>query len=402
MDNSYLSSSTTPILENNSYESGHNIRNENSELIKKINEQKEQIKNLQEELKFKTKENNSLNNQISEFNIKIEDITHKYNLELSKMKMGMISEKSKLDSQMSDVIHKCSLYESTLKNKDKIIDDLKIQLEVLNEGTSQKLKSLDDENKKNIQFYNNVQAELISAKKEIIQQKQNYEIEIHNLKSEIEKIQELSSHEKKEASMEKERLEKDKSNLKKKINEILNEKDILKNNIERKDKQIKEIEKTIETNNKKNEILKKKNTELEHQLQLNSQEKNYTKKKYCKELMKIKKISEEFSNSLENEQKQHHKDILTLEEKNKTLIDTIKKMEIQNDKKCNSYISKIESQNKIIQEYEIRLTELEHNMIKLKNQYEKEIEKKRNKIKEVEKKSRAFFSYIQNQTNGLL
>jgi len=71
-----------------------------------------------------------------------------------------------------------------------------------------------------------------------------------------EKIQELSSHEKKEASMEKERLEKDKSNLKKKINEILNEKDILRNNIERKDKQIKEIEKTIETNNKKNEILK--------------------------------------------------------------------------------------------------------------------------------------------------
>ena len=36
MDNSYLSSSTTPILENNSYESGHNIRNENSELIKKV------------------------------------------------------------------------------------------------------------------------------------------------------------------------------------------------------------------------------------------------------------------------------------------------------------------------------------------------------------------------------
>ena len=39
---------------------------------------------------------------------------------------------------------------------------MKIQLEVLNEGTSQKLKSLDDENKKNIQFYNNVQAEVNS------------------------------------------------------------------------------------------------------------------------------------------------------------------------------------------------------------------------------------------------
>jgi len=36
--------------------------------------------------------------------------------------MGMISEKSKLDSQMSDVIHKCSLYERWFYNyKKKII-----------------------------------------------------------------------------------------------------------------------------------------------------------------------------------------------------------------------------------------------------------------------------------------
>ncbi|OUM57380.1 hypothetical protein PIROE2DRAFT_17658 [Piromyces sp. E2] len=196
-------------------------------------------------------------------------------------------------------------------------------------------------------------------------------------------MQELASHDKQEVSMEKGRLEKEKSNLKKKINELENEKEILKNNIERKDKKIKELEEIVETTNQKNESIKKKNAQLEQQIQLNNQEKSYTKKKYCKELMKIKKISQEFSNSLENEQKQHHEDILEFEEKNKTLMDTIKKLEIQNEKRCNNYISKIESQNKIIQEYENRLTELEHNMIKLRNQYEKEIEKRKNKIKEV-------------------
>jgi len=54
------------------------------------------------------------------------------------------------------------MFYSTIKNKDKIIDDLKIQIEVINDGTTQKLKSLDEENKKNCKLYNAVQVEVIS------------------------------------------------------------------------------------------------------------------------------------------------------------------------------------------------------------------------------------------------
>jgi len=316
--------------------------------------------------------------------------------------MSVISEKSKLDSQMSDIIHKCSLYESTIKNKDKIIDDLKIQIEVINDGTTQKLKSLDEENKKNCKLYNAVQVELMETKKNMIQQKQNYEIEIHNLKSEIEKVQDISSQEKQELLLENSRLEKEKTNLKKRLNECENEKELLTNDFEDKVKKLNDLENLKESLKRKNEIIQKRNLELEQQIQLENQQKLYTKKKYYKEYMKLKKMNQKYKNSLEMEQQQHKKDITEKEEKNKALIEKLKKQEQINEKKCSNYFLKIESQNKIIQEYEIRLTELEQSMQKLKNQYEKEIEKRQNKIKEVEKRSKAFLSYMQNQTKGLL
>ncbi|KAL6604218.1 hypothetical protein U3516DRAFT_668439 [Neocallimastix sp. 'constans'] len=280
--------------------------------------------------------------------------------------MRVISEKSKIDSQISDIIHKCSLYESTLQNKDKIIDDLRIQFEVLNEGTTQKLKNLDKENKKNLKMYNDTQAELIKTKKEMIQQKQNYEIEIHNLKSEKEKDKEIAIREKQEATIENSRLESEKLNLKKKLSEIENEKDILKINRDEANKKLKELEGTNDSTRIQNEILQKKNSNLEQQIELNNQEKILIKKKFQKELMKLKKIGQEYKNSLENIQNKYEKDIIEYVKKNKNLMEKLEKQELHNENKYKGLVQKIENQDKKIQEYKAQIIELEQNIQKLK------------------------------------